>query len=189
MSVSGILNGLGKIGNDYIDTSSIVIPITNVENLVANINILSDEIDVVAGRQQFSEFYSVVPGSNAAPIPAGSTVEFLNDGLFYSDRIVRDSLNVDDFILKDVGFYKVSFNATINAAGQLGVLLAGALVPRSVVGIAGAGQLSGSCVVSVTVANSVLSIVNPVGGSTFSLTPSAGGTGAVSCNLLIEKVF
>ncbi len=189
MSVSDILGGLGKIKNDYIDTTTIIIPITNVENLVANLNILSGEIDTVAARQQFSEFYSLVPGSNAAPIPAGGSVEFVSDGPFYSDRIVRDGVNLDDFILKDIGLYKVSFAATIDGAGQLGVLLAGALIPRSVVGVAGAGHLSGSCIVSVTVVNSVLSVVNPVGGTTFSLTPSAGGSGAVGCNLLIEKVY
>lgn len=189
MSVSDILGGLGKIKSDYIDTSIIIIPITNVENLVANLNVLNGELEVVASRQQFSEFYSLVPSSNAVPIVAGDTVEFVTDGLFYSDRIIRSGVTVDDFILKDVGFYKVSFGATLSGAGQLGVLLASALVPYSVVGVAGAGRLFGSCIVSVTVANSILSIVNPVGGTTFSLTPSAGGTGAVSCNLLIEKVF
>jgi len=189
MSVTDILGGLGKIRNDYIDTAAIIIPITNVENLVANINVLSSEIDTVASRQQFSEFFSPVPGSTAMPVLAGSSIEFGIDGPFYSDRIVRDGANLDDFILKDIGLYKVSFGATIDAAGQLGILLAGSLVTRSVVGIAGAGRLCGSCVISCTVANSVLSIVNPVGGSTFSLTPSAGGTGVVSCNLLIEKVY
>lgn len=191
MSLSEALTKSGKIKQDLIDMASIVIPLSNVQALQANLNLLESEITATDNRQHFAEFYAVMPGDNASSIVAGDSIDFPSDGAFYGSSIIRSGVSLYEFILAEVGVYKVSFQASIAEAGQLGILLNGVLVPKSIVGKDSLdGQLVCSCLISVSVVNSTLSIVNPLGSlSSLTLTASAGGASAVSANLLIERLY
>ncbi len=191
MSFSEALGQDGKILSGFINTSNVVIPITNVTSLQTNLNLLNSELEAVTNKQHFAEFYALMPSDNAVAVAVGDSVDFPSDGLFFGDSIERNGVSDFEFLLKAIGTYKITFQASIAEAGQLGILLNGALVAKSVVGKASTGgQLVCSCLIDVTVVDSTLSIVNPLGNiGSLTLTASAGGASAVSSNLLIERLY
>ena len=189
MSFSEVLDTNGKICTKYIDSSKIYLDIENVNFLQTNLNLLQSEIAEIIDRQQYAEFYAVMPAENATAVAPGDSVDFPNNGSFFGG-IVRSGTSAFEFVLPVVGSYEVYFSVSVAEAGQLGVLLNSALVPSSIVGKDGLdSQLIGRCVVDTTVANSILSIVNPISNSTsLTLTPNAGGTEAVTATLLIKRL-
>jgi hypothetical protein len=75
-----------------------------------------------------------------------------------------------------------------SSGGQVVIELNGTEQPSTLVGIANAGQLKASVFIITTTASSVLRILNPASGTQpLTLTPSAGGSNAVTAHLLITQ--
>ena len=100
------------------------------------------------------------------------------------------SLSASAFQLAAAGTYEVAWQASIAEAGQLQLAIGGVGLPDTVVGRAtGTNQLSGHTLITTVVANSVLSVINPAGNATaLTLTPTSGGTHAVSATLMIKRL-
>lgn len=139
------------------------------------------------GLLDFSDFFALMPGDNAATIAADAPVLFPQDGPS-SGTITR--LDASSFLLPTIGTYLVQFQASVSEPGQLMLRLNGAIIPNSVVGRAtGTSQIVGVSLVTTTIANSVLEVINPPGNSpALTITPSAGGTHAVSAHLVIIRI-
>jgi len=137
---------------------------------------------------EFADFFALMPGDNSATIAVGAPVLFPQSGSTHG-HITRVSAGV--FKLADIGTYKVSFQVSVSEAGQLMLELNSALLPDTVVGRAtGTSQLVGVSIVTTTVINSTLSVINPPGNSTaLTVTPVAGGTHSVSAHLVIERLL
>ena len=82
------------------------------------------------------------------------------------------------------------FQVSVNEPGQLILTLNGVDQAHTVVGRAtGTSQIVGMALVTTTGINSTLTVRNPAGNSTaLTITPSAGGTHAVSANLVITQI-
>jgi hypothetical protein len=146
------------------------------------------------GPSSYAEFYALMPPDNAATVAAGSAVQFPRNGP-QQGGIVSGAGNSDtSFVLPNVGTYRVAFSVSVTEPGQLELTLdsgAGAVaLPYTVYGRAtGTSEISGEALVTTTVANSDLSVVNPTGNSpALTITPAAGGTHAVAASLVIEQL-
>ena len=142
-----------------------------------------------AGALAFADFYALMPGDNTATVAVGSAVEFPQDGPA-SGGIVRSGPSPSQFVLPDIGTYQVSWQVSIDEAGQLVLELDGVELQETVVGRAtGTSQIVGSRIITTSVINSILSVRNPTGNSTaLTITPSAGGTHPVSASLVIVRL-
>lgn len=135
-----------------------------------------------------------MPGDNAATIAAGSAVEFPQDGPFSNIMRVSNS----EFLLPEIGVYKVDFQVSVTEPGQLvlGLDSSGtgngtiSELAYTVVGRAtGTNQIAGTCLVQTTVTGSTLTVLNPTGNSpALTMTPVAGGTHPVSAHLVIVRL-
>jgi len=138
----------------------------------------------------FGHFYALMPGDNSATVAAGTAVDFPQNGA--ASGITRSSSS--QFLLPASGVYEVSWQVSITEPGQLVLGLdTGAGVVEQAYTVAGrstgTSQISNDVLVINSAANSVLSIRNPTGNSTaLTVTPSAGGTQAVSASLLIKQL-
>ena len=137
-----------------------------------------------------------MPSDNPSAITGGSAIEFPNDGET-NGVITRDSTTI--FNLPTIGTYRVSFHTTITGDGQLVVgLNSGSGVvqqAKTVVGITNVqdtitfnNQLNNTCLIRTTTTNSKLTVRNPAGNASITLTASAGGTQPISAGLLIERI-
>jgi hypothetical protein len=139
------------------------------------------------GSGEAAEFYALMPLDNMATVAPGDDVQFPQDG----PSTTSDILRVDDgsFDLVTAGVYQVSFQVSVNEAGQLVLALDGTGLPYTVVGRAtGTSQITLTALVHSN-ANQVLTVSNPPGGiSALTVTPLAGGVYPVSATLLIELV-
>lgn len=140
------------------------------------------------GILDFSDFFALMPGDNAATIGANTAVLFPNDG---STSGVITRLNSSQFLLPTIGAYLVLFQVSVTEAGQLMLRLNGDLIPNSVVGRAtGTSQIVGASIVSTTTPDSILEVINPPGNSpALTITPVAGGTHPVSAHLVIIRIL
>lgn len=135
----------------------------------------------------FAEFYALMPGDNTATIAAGSPIQFPQNGL--SNGIIT-RINASQFNIPAVGIYLVDWQVSIAEAGQLILQLNGTDIPTSVVGRAtGTNQISGHTMIMTTSPNSILQVVNPSGNPVaLTINPTAGGTRAVTANLVITRI-
>lgn len=135
----------------------------------------------------FAEFYALMPGDNAATIAAGSPIQFPQNG---PTNGIITRINTSQFNIPAVGIYLVHWQVSIAEAGQLILQLNGTDVPTSVVGRAtGTSQIVGYTMITTTSANSILSVVNPSGNPVaLTINPSAGGSRAVSANIVITRM-
>ena len=182
MSVNEIMSA-GKINPNFIDSSSLILPIANVTNLQANLNALQDQLNVF----QFAEFFALMPPDNAVAVAVGDAVEFPQDGPSNS-FISRTTAST--FALPDVGTYEVSFCVTVAEAGQLALALDGVLQARTVVGRSAlTSQIAGRFLLTTVAPVAILSRVNPAGNATaLTITALAGGTHDVSANLIVKRL-
>lgn len=136
----------------------------------------------------FGDFYALMPGDNAATVALGGAVDFPNDGPNSGDGIVRSS--ADQFVLPDIGSYKIDFQVSVDEPGQLVIALGGVEQPTTIVGRAtGTSQIVGSRIITTSVINTILTIQNPAANSAaLTITPLAGGAGAVSASLVIVRL-
>jgi BclA C-terminal domain len=141
----------------------------------------------LSGSSAFSEFYALMPPDNAATIAAGTAINFPQNGR--SNGVIIRS-NDTQFLLPDVGTYQVNWQVSIGEAGQLGLQLNGTLIANTVVGRAtGTSQIVGNTIITTTIPNSLLSVLNPAGNTpALTITPTAGGTHAVTANLVITRI-
>lgn len=139
------------------------------------------------GILDFSDFFAMMPGDNAATVAAGTAVLFPQNGPT-NGTIVR--LNSSQFLLPTIGTYLVQFQVSVTEAGQLMLSLNGAPIADSVVGRAtGTSQIVGLSLVTTTTANSVIEVINPPGNSpALTITPVAGGTHPVSAHFVIVRI-
>ena len=128
-----------------------------------------------------------MPGDNTATIAAGAPIEFPQNGP--SNGIIT-RINASQFNIPAVGIYMVDWQASIAEAGQLILQLNGTDIATSVIGRAtGTDQFVGHTMITTTLPNSVLKVVNPSGNPVaLTLNPAAGGTRAVSANLVITRM-
>lgn len=135
----------------------------------------------------FADFYALMPGDNAATVASGAAVSFPQNGPT-SGVIARTSPS--QFNLPNIGTYEISFQVSVVEAGQLMLQLNGVDVAYSVAGRAtGTSQISNTCFVTTSSANSILQVVNPAGNPTaLTITPFAGGIRSVSAHLVIRQL-
>lgn len=136
----------------------------------------------------FADFYAMMPGDNAATICLGCAVQFPQDGPSSGSGISR--INFSSFNLSNVGTYSISFQVSINEAGQLVLNLNSSDLAYTTAGRAtGTSQITGTCLIQTSVPNSVLSVHNSPGSPcALTVTPMAGGTSAVSAHLVIMQL-
>lgn len=136
---------------------------------------------------QFAEFFALMPPDNTSTVAAGEAVDFPQNGPKTSS-IARTTAS--SFELSTTGTYRVSFVVSVNEPGQLMLRLNGTDLPYTVAGRAtGTSQIVGESLVTTTVANSTLEVINPSGNSpALTITPLAGGSRAVSASLVIQQL-
>jgi hypothetical protein len=140
------------------------------------------------GLLAFADFYALMPPDNSATIAQGSAVAFPHDGPTSGTDITR--MSSTQFQLAAIGVYMISWQVSVAEAAQLILHLDTADIPSSVVGRAtGTSQIVGNRLIETTVANSILSVVNPAGNPTaITITTKAGGAMAVSASLVITRL-
>ena len=138
-----------------------------------------------------------MPSDNAATVAAGAAVQFPENGPT-NGVITRNTgsslIEATEFVLPNIGTYRVAFSASVTEAGQL--VLArnsgGGMVelPYTVYGRAtGTSEISGDALVTTTVSGSILELRNPTGNTpALTITPVAGGTHAAAASLVIQQV-
>ena len=136
----------------------------------------------------YADFFALMPGDNAATIAVGAPILLPQNGPSSGTSITR--LTSSTFNLADIATYSVSFQCSFDEAGQWMLNLNGSELAPTVSGRAtGTNQAYITCLITTTVINSVLSVVNPSGNSTaLTITPIAGGTHAVSAHLVIQRI-
>lgn len=135
----------------------------------------------------FSDFFALMPGDNAATVAPNTAVSFPQDG---PSNGVITRLTASTFLLPLIGTYKVYFQVSVDEAAQLQLRVAGIPIPDSVVGRAtGTDQVVGVSIVRTTIPGSVLEVINPAGNvAALTITPVAGGARSVSAHLVILRI-
>jgi hypothetical protein len=141
-----------------------------------------------SGLIAFADFYALMPPDNPATVAPATDVQFPEDGPTSGGAIAR--ANASTFNLSAIGTYQVSFQVSVDEAGQLSLTLNGSALASTVVGRAtGTSQIVGTSLVNTTAINSLLTVRNPAGNSTaLTITPLAGGANAVSAHLVITQI-
>lgn len=139
------------------------------------------------GVLDFSDFFALMPGDNAATIAPNTAVLFPQTGST-SGSITR--LNSSMFLLPTIGTYLVLFQASVTEPGQLMLRLDAVPIANSVVGrLTGTSQIVGISLVTTTTPNGILEVINPPGNAAaLTMTPVAGGTHPVSAHLVIIRI-
>jgi hypothetical protein len=140
------------------------------------------------GLFDIADFFALMPGDNAATVAVGAAVEFPQDGTNIGPDVTRVSST--QFQLGAIGTYLIQFQVSVTEPGQLAVAIGDTIQPNTVVGRAtGTSQIVGMSLLTTTVVNELVSIINPPGNSTaLTITPIAGGTYSVSAHLIITRV-
>ena len=138
------------------------------------------------GLLDFADFYALMPPDNAATVAPLTNILFPQNGpTAIGSGIVR--VDTSTFTLVNAGTYHVEYQASVNEAGQLVLMLNGAELPYTKVGRAtGTSQIVGTALVTAT-AGQTLSVRNSSAGA-LTMTPIAGGPLAVSAHLIIMRV-
>lgn len=136
----------------------------------------------------FADFFALMPSDNAATVAVGADVQFPQNGPTSSTSITR--VSASSFNLAEIGSYLVQFQVSVDEAAQLLLTLNGVDLAYTVSGRAtGTNQIVGMVLVTTTTVNSVLTVRNPAGNATaLTITPSAGGTRAVSAHIVIVQL-
>lgn len=177
--VIGTLNNLEVIGID-----GYVLPSLTPGNLSWN---GTNWVFSASSPKPYAMFFALMPGDNSATVAVGASVQFPQDGPA-NGAITR--IDVSTFNLSAAGTYEVIWQVSIDEPGQLQLAINGTGLANTVVGRAtGSSQIFGSTIITTTVSNSTLSVINPVGNSTaLTITPIAGGASAVSATLTVKEL-
>jgi hypothetical protein len=141
----------------------------------------------------YSDFYALMPPDNtAATIAVGAPVLFPQNGAS-NNVILRAGVNpTSSFVLPAIGIYQVMFQVSVSEAGQLVLGLDSGsgvveLLDSAVGRATGTSQIVGMSLVTTTSVNSILSVLNS-SSVALTITPSAGGTLAVSAHIIITRI-
>ena len=135
-----------------------------------------------------------MPLDNAATVGAGIPVQFPKNGPSTGVITRRGGSTSPEFVLPNIGTYRVAFSVSITEPGQLVIALDSGTgmveLGYTVYGRAtGTSQISGEALVTTTVAESAIELRNPLGNSTaLTITPLAGGTHAVVASIVIQQL-
>jgi hypothetical protein len=146
------------------------------------------------GLPAFAEFYALMGPDNAATVGAGIPVQFPRDGPTTGVITRRGGVSFTEFVLPNIGTYRVAFSVSVTEAGQLVLALdsGGGMLEQAytVYGRAtGASPIAGEALVTTTVAKSALELRNPTGNTpALTITPSAGGTHAAAASIVIQQL-
>lgn len=105
-----------------------------------------------------ANFYNLIEKDSPIIISPGAAIEFTKDGVSNNTDIKR--ITSSTFNLTLVGIYEISFQITTNSIGQLVVVLNETEIPYAVFGNNIGGQIIGSCIITTTSPNSIISINN-----------------------------
>jgi hypothetical protein len=179
----GALDGYGAAEVNLISPSATI----EAQPTAYGLTINNANVAPPSASSSYAQFFALMPGDNSATVAVGAAVAFPQDGPT-SGSIVRTGPNT--FNLPIVGTYEVSWQVSISEPGQLQLAIGGVGLPNTVVGRAtGTSQLFGMCLITTSVTDSILSVMNPSGNSTaLTITPIAGGTSPVSATLLIKML-
>jgi hypothetical protein len=139
----------------------------------------------------FAMFFALMPSDNSATVAISAPVQFPQNGPTNAgSSIVRSVGNpTSSFVLANKGVYKVDVQISVAEAGQIGVNVAGTLVPSSIVGRAvGATQLVISTLIQTTLPNTAIEVINAGSAAALTITLMAGGTAKVSATLVIQQL-
>ena len=138
-----------------------------------------------------------MPPDNAATVAVGAAVQFPENGPS-TGLITRRAGSLltesTEFVLPNIGTYRVAFSVSVTEAGQLVLALdsgAGMVeLPYTVYGRAtGTSLISSEALVKTTAANSALELRNPAENTTaLTITPRAGGTRPAVASLVIQQL-
>ncbi len=139
------------------------------------------------GVLNYADFYALMPPDNTTAVAAGTDVDFPRTSAATAGITRQDT---DTFIIANPGVYLIAFNVSVTGAGQLVLTLNGNELNYTVVGRTAAGsQIVGIFLVTVTAANSVITVRNPTGSTAaLVITPTSGGTNPVSAHLVIVQL-
>jgi hypothetical protein len=148
----------------------------------------------LAALSVYAEFFALMPPDNAATVGAGIPVQFPQNGPTSGVITRRGGPSAPEFVLPNIGTYRVAFSVSVDEAGQLVLALdsgAGMVdLAYTVYGRAtGTSEISGDALVTTTVTNSVLELRNPAGNSpALTVTQKAGGTRAAIASIVIQQL-
>jgi hypothetical protein len=146
------------------------------------------------GLLAYAEFFALMPPDNTATVGSGIPVQFPQNGPTAGVITRRGGPSSPEFVLPNIGKYRVAFSVSVDEAGQLVLALdsGGGMVELAytVYGRAtGTSQISGEALVTTTVANSALELRNPTGNTpALTVTPKAGGTHAAVASIVIQQL-
>jgi hypothetical protein len=144
-----------------------------------------------AAALSYGFFYALMPGDNSATIAAGAAVLFPQSGPASGMAV---NPGTGQITLAAIGIYDVSWQASVDEAGQLVLGLdntSGATeLAQTVAGRAtGTSQISNRVLISTSAANAVLTVRNPAGnGTVLTMTTTAGGARSVSASVVILQI-
>jgi hypothetical protein len=145
---------------------------------------------------EFGSFFALIPGDTAVTAVAAGTGVAQGTPMLLpqngpTNGIVRSG--ADGYILPSAGIYSVSFQASVDEPGQLGLDLnpggGPVRITDSVAGRAtGTSQIMNNLLITVVTPGSILRLINPSTATALTKTPIAGGTATVSAQLVIKRI-
>jgi hypothetical protein len=135
-----------------------------------------------------------MPPDNAATVAAGTPVQFPQNGPTTGVITRRGSSTSPEFVLPNIGTYRVAFSVSVTEAGQLVICLDSGSgmgeLGYTVYGRAtGTDQIAGEALITTTVAKSALELRNPAGNTpALTITPLAGGTHPAVASIVIQQL-
>ncbi len=145
-----------------------------------------------ATNQSIAVFYGLIPPNNENDILPGESIEFPLD---YITNINIVRVNNKAFKLMLAGIYEIKYILSITQPAQLVVSMdsgSGFIQQlHTVVGRnSGSSQLIGDVFLKVDIPGSIICLASPVeNNNPIRVTPTAGGTLAETCYLIVSKIF
>ena len=193
-TVTSIIAGTGLTGGTITTSGTINADTTYLQRRVSSacavgtyIRAIQADGSVTCGPDgvgEFADFYEM----NALVVAPGAAVQFAQNGPSSLGSIMR--LSSSEFGLLAVGTYQVMFQVNVHEQGQLVLSLNGTPLPWTAVGRSGGtSQIVGIALVTTTVPNSFLSVINPVSNTaTLTVRGYSGGSQPVSAHLVITRL-
>lgn len=137
--------------------------------------------------QVFANYYALAPSDNPNPITATQAVAFPN---IAGTMGGISQTSPTTFSIATPGVYQVNYNVSSSTPGQLQIELNGTPLANTVTGTSAAnGEIVGNAIITTTVPNSTIRIINPAGNTNnVTVTPNAGGTSPTASQLSIVKL-
>jgi len=158
-------------------------------------------VAVTSGLHAYAMFYGLTAGTGmsgtdyAATVAVGAAVPFPQNGPALGGIVALSSTT---FEIPTIGTYEVIFHVHTTEPGQLqlsvnsgaGFVVAHECTGENLLSTSGGHPIVGNCIITTTVIDTVVKVINPAGNSTaLTITPADGvGTNANSQTLTIKKL-